>query len=70
MNSVKSHRNISNFLGFCSEPHSIMTQYSSFNFGYLGFEKSVSSLDHFLPFVDNELEFSTKLNSNSNAEFT
>ena len=62
LNSVKGHRNISNFLRFCSEPHSIMMQYSSFNFGYLGVEKSVSSLDDFLWFVDSELEFSSVAN--------
>ena len=59
LNSVKGHRNISNFLGFCIEPHSIMMQYSSFNFGHLGVEKSVSSLDDFLRFVDSEFEFSS-----------
>ena len=57
LNSVKGHRTISNFLGFCSEPHSIMMQYSSFNFGHLGIEKNVSSVDDFLRFVDSELEF-------------
>lgn len=62
LNSVKGHRNISNFLGFCSEPHSIMMQYSSFNFIYLGVEKSVSSLDDFLRFVDSELNFSSVAN--------
>lgn len=62
LNSVKGHRNVSQFLGFCSEPHSIMMQYSSFNFGFFGVEKSVSSLADFLQFVDAEFEFSSFAN--------
>ena len=55
LNSVKGHRNISKFLGFCGEPHAIMMQYSSLYFGFFGVEKSVSSLADFLQFVDAEL---------------
>ena len=62
LNSVKGHRNISKFLGFCSEPHSIMMQYSRFDFGFFGVEKSVSSLADFLQFVDTEFEFSSVAN--------
>ncbi len=40
LNSVKGHRNISKFLGFCSEPHSITMQYSRFDFCFFGVEKS------------------------------
>ncbi len=36
-----------------------MMQYSSFDFGYFGVEKIVSSLADFLQFVDTEFEFSS-----------
>ena len=39
-----------------------MTQYSSFDFGFLGLEKSVSSRADFLQYVDSELEFSSVCN--------
>ena len=60
LNSVKDHPNISKFLGFCSEPHSIMMEFSSFDFGLFGDdEKSVSSLGDFLQFVDEEFNFTS-----------
>ena len=60
--SVKGHRNISKFLGFCCKPHAIMMQYSSFDFCVFGVEKSVCSLADFLQFVDAEFEFSSVAN--------
>lgn len=57
LNSVKGHRNISSFLGFCSKPYAIMMQYSTFDFAYFGAENIVSSLADFLQFVDIEFEF-------------
>ena len=60
LNSVKDHPNISKFLRFCSEPHSIMMEFSSFDFGLFGDdEKSVSSLGDFLQFVDEKFNFTS-----------
>ena len=56
--SVKGHRNISCFLKFCKEPHAIMMKYSCFDFGPLGVEKKVSTLEDFVHFVDAEFDFS------------
>ena len=49
LNSAKGHLNVTEFLGFCDEPHSIMMQYSSFDFRVFGVEKNVSSLYNLLP---------------------
>ena len=55
LNSAKGHRNVSSFLGFCSQPYSLMMQYC----GYFGVERIVGSLADFLQFVDTEFEFSS-----------
>lgn len=39
LKSVKGHRNIFRFFRSCQEPHSIMIEYSCFDFGSLGVEK-------------------------------
>ena len=54
LNSVKGHPNIVTFMAFCSDPHCIMMQYLSFNFGIFGLNKNVSSLDDFLQVMDSE----------------
>ena len=54
LNNVKGHRNITEFLGLCTEPYAIMMQYSCFNFAIFGVDSSVSSLADFLRFVDTE----------------
>jgi serine/threonine protein kinase len=59
LNNVKGHRNITEFLGMCTEPYAIMMQYSCFNFGIFGVDKSVSSLVDFLQFVDTQYNFSS-----------
>ena len=41
------------FLKFCQEPHAIMMEYSCFDFGPLGVEKKVSTLEDFFHFVLN-----------------
>ena len=51
--AVKGHRNIFCFLKFCQEPHAIMMEYSYFDFGPLGVEKKVSTLEDFFHFVLN-----------------
>ena len=59
-NSINGHSNISKFLRFCSEPHPIMMEFSSFDFGLFGDdEKSVSSLCDFLQFVEEEFNFTS-----------
>ena len=58
LNSAKGHRNVTEFLGFCDQPHSIMMQYSSFDFRVFGVEKNVSSLADLVQFIDTEFDFS------------
>ena len=58
LNSVIGHRNKQIFRIL----HSIMMQYSSFDFGFFRVEKSVSSLADFLLFVDTEFQFSSVAN--------
>ena len=58
LNSVKGHRNVIEFLGFCDQPHSIMMQYSSFDFRVFEVERNVSSLADLVQFVDAEFDFS------------
>ena len=59
--AVKGHRNISCFLKFYQEPHTIVMEYSCFDFGPLGVEKKVSTLEDFFHFED--AEFDSRLSS-------
>ena len=59
LHSVKGHRNISCFLKFCQEPQAIMMKDSCFDFGPLGVEKKVSTLEDFVHFVGDEFDFSS-----------
>ena len=45
------------FLNFCQEPYAIMIEYSYFDFNFLEVDKKVSSLEHFIHFIDAEFEF-------------
>ncbi|XP_028404026.1 probable myosin light chain kinase DDB_G0284661 [Dendronephthya gigantea] len=57
LNSIKGHKNIVQFLGFCEEPCSIMLEYISFSFSPLGAEKCVSTLADFLRLLDEDYDF-------------
>lgn len=57
LNKTQGHRNIIKFLGFCDEPHAIMMERSYFDFQPFGIEKTVSNLEDFFHFVDEEYEF-------------
>lgn len=57
LNKTQGHRNIIKFLGFCDEPHAIMMEHSYFDFQPFGIEKTVSNLEDFFHFVDEEYEF-------------
>lgn len=61
LNKTQGHRNIIKFLGFCDEPHAIMMEHSYFDFQPFGIEKTVSNLEDFFHFVDEEYEFHSTL---------
>ena len=56
LNTVKGHRNVSEFLRFGTEPYAIMMEQACFDFTPLGVPKQVNTLD-FLHFVDAEFDF-------------
>ena len=59
LNSVKGHRNVSEFLRFCTEPYAIMMEQACFDFTPLGVPKQVNTLEDFLHFVDAEFDFTS-----------
>ena len=59
LNTVKGHRNVSEFLRFCTEPYTIMMEQACFDFTPLGVPKQVNTLEDFLHFVDAEFDFTS-----------
>ena len=59
LNTVKGHRNLSEFLRFCTEPYAIMMEQACFDFTPLGVPKQVNTLEDFLHFVDAEFDFTS-----------
>ena len=59
LNTVKGHRNVSEFLRFCTEPYEIMMEQACFDFTPLGVPKQVNTLGDFLHFVDAEFGFTS-----------
>ena len=57
LNTVKSHRNVCEFLKFCQEPYPIMMDYSCFDFSFLEVNKKVSSLEDSIHFIDAGFKF-------------
>jgi serine/threonine protein kinase len=51
------HANIPTFLGFCDNPYSLMVEFLFFTFKPFGIEKTVSNLQDFCHFVDDECDF-------------
>ena len=58
VNTVKGHRNVSEFLRSCTEPYTIMMEQACFDFAPLGVPKQVT-LEDFLHFVDAEFDFTS-----------
>ena len=59
LNTVKGHRNISEFLRFCKEPYAIMMEHACFDFTPLGVDKKLNTLEDFLHFIDVEFDFTS-----------
>ena len=59
LNTVKGHRNISEFLRFCKEPYAIMMEHLYFDFTPFGVDKKLNTLEDFLHFIDAEFDFTS-----------
>ena len=57
LNTVKGHRNISEFLRFCNEPYAIMMEYACFDFTPFGVDKKLNILEDFVHFIDAQFKF-------------
>ena len=59
LNTVKGHRNISEFLRFCKEPYAIMMEHLCFDSTPFGVDKKLNTPEDFLHFIDAEFEFTS-----------
>ena len=61
LNSIK-HVNVPRFYAYSDAPFGLMMEYAAFDFTPFGFEKTVSSLEHFYHFIGYEFDFESFAN--------